>query len=787
MISEQELPSFQFQDADAIFLTDGFQLGFLLSKANESLKRAFLIPLSTNAFEAALKSGHPRVRSYFDVIDFQQCLTWYNTKGLTLARTWLKELGLHFRIEGIDVAEFDAPCQFLLFTLVAHVEATADRMIRAHSGTDRFYVVTSKQPLPLDFYLDSDVPAAVIRFVCERLDHWVQPIVMERREQFLHSGFERRPITHQNGPPPKIRPIPEGSRPRVGFVPATVGNRLQIQEALRDLDCDIVSFSSAWLPVMAPGGSRGRSCEFAFTLSGEDDQWSPAMASQLADLRTKIAENVQCSSLPASIIRNPHLQFQIDYIIGRRWLSYANMIRRAAHFVSQTRLDLLILADHFTAEGAILARLYRRARTRILISLHSAWPVDRNWAAWEQSDTAIVPYRTAAARLRELSGMTEIHVTGTPIIRRYRSLVRASALAKSRDRIQKTLAGRKLVILVTNSLELNCVPFIDLSPHFETLRILARIPASLQHLVALAVRTKPKPAGEDTVLYRELCGFSPESLTILNSLDFSEAVSAADCVVGVNLPTGGYFEILEGGIPLIHVQTAASLVLHPDLPSSVVHLVRNTNAIWPAIESVLFDNQTRQQLLATQRQFIAADAATVPEEPGGPVQAILRQLLTSKRQSRWGSAFRRSPSVGVDAIRKEELPSAIPNEFIRSDQGGAGNIDDVLVGFGGLAMIIGWAADLTVRRPARTVHIFLNGTWLGKSACEQSRPDVAAAFNDENLTFCGFSARVPLSDEAQAATLTIYSELHNGTFFELPNPVAALLPIEGTPAMSDKQ
>ena len=125
MISEQELPSFASGDADAIFLTDAVQLEFLISNSNESLRRASLVPLSTHAYESVLKSGHPRIRSYFDAVDFPQCLTWYTTKGLTLARTWLKELGLHFRVEGIDVAELDVPCQFLLFTLAAHIEETA--------------------------------------------------------------------------------------------------------------------------------------------------------------------------------------------------------------------------------------------------------------------------------------------------------------------------------------------------------------------------------------------------------------------------------------------------------------------------------------------------------------------------------------------------------------------------------------------------------------------------------------------------------------------------------------
>src|SRR4029077_5826250 len=146
---------------------------------------------------------------------------------------------------------------------------------------------------------------------------------------------------------------------------------------------------------------------------------STAVEARLADLWSLFLERRALSSLPGSLINNTHLDFQFDYIFARRWLYYANMIRRAGQFVAETPLDLFIHSDHFTAEGAILARLYRRSGTRIIVTLHSGWPVDRNWASWDSSDCAMVPSKSCAERIRQLSGISSIFIMGVPTIQTY--------------------------------------------------------------------------------------------------------------------------------------------------------------------------------------------------------------------------------------------------------------------------------------------------------------------------------------------------------------------------------
>jgi hypothetical protein len=183
------------------------------------------------------------------------------------------------------------------------------------------------------------------------------------------------------------------------------------------------------------------------------------------------------------------------------------------------------------------------------------------------------------------------------------------------------------VLLLTNGFELNCFPLTALDSHFETLSFIRQIPESLKHRVLMVIRTKPGEWGDNPILYRELCGFPSESLTFLDGLDFSQCVSVADCVVGINLPTSGYFEVLRKGVPLIHVQTADVISLEPDLPPETIQRVTEIQGIWPAIEAVLFDERQRRKVLEIQGRFVAADFRPTVSGRGDPVEALLRQLL----------------------------------------------------------------------------------------------------------------------------------------------------------------
>src|SRR5271166_564410 len=82
---------------------------------------------------------------------------------------------------------------------------------------------------------------------------------------------------------------------------------------------------------------------------------------------------------------------------------------------------------------------------------------------------------------------------------------------------------QKIVLLVTNAFEVNCFPLTALDSHFETLSFIGRIPESLKDRVLTVIRTKPGVLGDDPILYRELCGFSSESLSFLDGLDFLQS------------------------------------------------------------------------------------------------------------------------------------------------------------------------------------------------------------------------------------------------------------------------
>jgi hypothetical protein len=106
----------------------------------------------------------------------------------------------------------------------------------------------------------------------------------------------------------------------------------------------------------------------------------------------------------------------------------------------------------------------------------------------------------------------------------------------------------------------------------------------------------------------------------------------------------------------------------------------------------------------------------------------------------------------------------------RSQNGGAGYVDDVLLGSDGTGVVIGWAADTAACRPAKAIHVFLNSVRVGEGPTGQRRSDVAAVYNDKRLEQSGFSVTLASFEEDQVARLSVYAELHDGTFFELQNP-----------------
>ena len=278
----------------------------------------------------------------------------------------------------------------------------------------------------------------------------------------------------------------------------------------------------------------------------------------------------------------------------------------------------------------------------------------------------------------------------------------------------------------------------------------------------IALRAKAKPFGEEPALYGALSDLPEESRTLLDGLSFSQVLEVADCVVGVNLPTSGYFEVLAKGVPMIQVKAADVCTLHPDLPPEVVGLVTDLNDVWPAIESVLFDEERRRQVLELQRRFIADDQQ--PDFSGGnPVAPVLSALLQHGNVPTWAASCAddcpspvAEPAIGFD---RQNPPG--PSDRC------AGYVSHLLLAQDGRGVVFGWAVDLTARQPAVAVHVYCDGRYLGTSRPMLARPDVADALNDQRFAWSGFRARVTFENDREAGTVGVYAELQDGTLCEL--------------------
>jgi hypothetical protein len=187
---------------------------------------------------------------------------------------------------------------------------------------------------------------------------------------------------------------------------------------------------------------------------------------------------------------------------------------------------------------------------------------------------------------------------------------------------------------------------------------------------------------------------------------------------------------------------------------------------------VLFDEWQRRKVLEIQGRFVAADFRPSVSGRGDPVEALFRQLL--------GSRIRPTLNSFVSAIRQrivrrvhatDRSPSLDESCLPRCQQGGAGYVDDVLLGSDGTAVTVGWAADIVIRQPPKAVHVFLHGHSVGKGSLWHTRPDVAVHFNDRRLEQSGFSVHLNLGGEENVAVLSVYAELHDGTFFKLQKAV----------------
>ncbi|TCK42748.1 hypothetical protein B0G84_1049 [Paraburkholderia sp. BL8N3] len=765
-----DLKDTRFAPDEAIFVIEGAQVEFLMTRARDALEQVSLIPLSLHAYAAARTYDHPRIEKYHELIDFAACERDYHDDVLGLSSNWLQQLGLDFWVEGIDLAELDAPAQFLFFLHAKHIARVVKNVVAGRPDIKTFYAIVGGTMLPLDYYFDSDVTAAIARHICESFGRRFVCIIAPERPRHILPSMPPGPAETSMAVPV----LPPAASSRVGFAPATVRNAEQLRRALHESGHEVVLFPSKVWGMPPLGAALESEREFEVFLSSSEVPSSADYARDLGKLRDQIMERRARSLLPGCIVDNPYLQFQFDHIVTRRWLGYANLIRRAVDFVKATPLDLFIHCQHFTAEGAILARLYERKGTRIMATQHSGWPVDPNWLSPRHARHALAWTRSSMRRIQEYDRNATVYVTGAPDLTTFRDAT--SPLLHDRvSKVRQEVGGRKIVLLLTNALELHCIPFTDLGRHFETLSELAAIPAEYAESVVVLIRAKPAPVGEDPILYEKLSGFDPGSHTGLSSLDFSECLDVADCIVGVNVPTTGYFEALERSVPLIHVQTCAALSLHPDLPPEAIVKITDVKKLWQAIGAALFDSEHRSGLLQRQLAFLHSDRKPTFGDAPDPLRGAIDRVLTRRARFDPLRLFRRN------SLRRAapEVPSAPVPDIATlpvAQTVAAGHIDRLLVSSDDRTVIVeGWAVAQNLGAPARRIHAFASGVWRGARNVSIERTDIVAVFDDPRLLRSGFALYFRLDGPFKLEHIAVYSELPDGTFFQLTLPAMSEL------------
>ena len=604
--------------SDAIFITSSSEIEFLKTSGLVAFQDAWLIPLSFDALGSALRSGHPKIFDHLSLVDFDLCVKGYH-RFEAQSKSWLSELGLAFEVDGIDIVARDAPSQFLLFSQASYIESLAARAIAGLALIETFYVLTSPEPLVLDFYFDSDTAAAVVQFVCQRSKRACKTVPMTGR-RLKFAAFPERPFLGRKANHTGAQTSQtDFSVFKVGMCPGGMADYQSVAEEVRRLGYQSLIFNSSWGLEWGLGNRAGETLLDLAALAQPSDDGTKARLSRIwNELNLKRGQ----SSLIDAVIRNPYLDYQLRYVVTERWLRLASLARAATKAAKEIPLELFICCELSHDEGAILAAAYRNAGAKILVVPHSGWPCDRTWSHWNPADTAVTRTRSAADRLRRVSKVSRTFVLGsTP----------PEAVVKAKKR---AVTDRRIVVVLTNALELLDTPFVAPSDHVKSMSIFCGMPEHLSSKILIAVRAKPGVLSEDTILYKRLAGISEESVTFLNGLTFSECLQLADCVVGMNLPTSGYFEILECGVPLIHVQMAEVTTKHPDLPPTVVQQVTKAEDLWPRIESVLFDPDFREQTIERQRQFIQLDLTPNFEAGSSPLQSVIQHLMAENRGPR---------------------------------------------------------------------------------------------------------------------------------------------------------
>jgi hypothetical protein len=560
----------------------------------------------------AIRLGCENVTPPYDCADYRNIITNDYPAAETWASEWLSTLGLGFVFDGIDFEKFDRLNQYLFFQKAAYFYSITNSVIDKVSNIETFYILCGEKFLPQDFYLDSDIAASIVAYVCETRGVPFKTITMRQRPMQLWAA--QRPFMKEGVEATILdQTIPGCPGHRVGVVPAAL---VQAQQFLGDIgSVSLHVFSTMW------GGPK---VEGRRDFTHEEVLCLIDAAKKLTEVWIGFLKKQRDDKqyLPDYIMKNQSVRAQFEYIIRSRWLQFARYTIDAEHYVSNNPLDLFIYCDHFFPESVILANLYRRRGAKTIMALHAVnGPVKRLWGSWSEADAGITSTKFGAEWLRKTSGLRDVSVCGVPP-----ALTNKEAIHELRNRIMAQCGGKKIVTFINNCGEVG-VPLLDLAAHYETVSVLSAPPDHLKDKVFVVVRMKRSTLSDDEKFYTDILKFPSESIDNVAELTFSQCIQITDCAISINLATGGFVEVMQRHVPLIYVETATMdrVLVEESAYYSALPCIKDKHKIWDEIERVLFDEEYRRQVIDFQSAFITAQTESDFPSDEKPLRRIIQR------------------------------------------------------------------------------------------------------------------------------------------------------------------
>ncbi len=304
------------------------------------------------------------------------------------------------------------------------------------------------------------------------------------------------------------------------------------------------------------------------------------------------------------IFRNRWLKFQFNHIFLRRWPQLCRFVDHARQICSDVKIDALITAAYDVPESVIMAHEARKHGTPVIAVPHSSnLELRQPWTDAERI-CFLMDHHIPVNRIKQ----SNFRVIGSP--RRYLKQTNGNRSCASQD-LKNEMglpAGKKLVFAVTNSFYEGLIPFSDPSETIAWMRAIANIPSELSAQVAVV--WKSKSHADDSSIQNQLIsesGKDSENIVVPATTEFEKVASVCDLAVGLNCWTTGFIDIILNGTPLI--LTGVSMSLGADsfygrfvVPDSSIPKVRIMDELWPLLESVLFNQTSRETLISMQEE-----------------------------------------------------------------------------------------------------------------------------------------------------------------------------------------